>query len=57
MVNVKIINVLQNKLKLEVWVGAQTYIKQLRVNYLVIQDDGTIENLFKVSSGSTDILK
>lgn len=57
MVNVKIINVLQNKLKLEVWVGAQTYIKQLRVNYLIIQDDGTIENLFKVSSGSTDILK
>ncbi len=40
-INITVTSIAQDKLQLSIWVGPQTYIKQLRINYFVMQPGAT----------------
>lgn len=51
--NVTISTIEQTKVIVNVWVGAQTIVKQMRVNYFIMQKGvGTLDPFIQVSIGS-----
>lgn len=51
--NVTIVSCDQNKVKINIWIGPMTNIKQMKVNYFVMQTTvGTLHQYIQVKVGS-----